>query len=63
MIYAVVLHKSEEGYTVSCPGLPGCISEGETEQEALESIQDAIAGYISVIKEQYSGWEKREVEV
>jgi predicted RNase H-like HicB family nuclease len=63
MKYRVVLHKSEEGYIVSCPGLPGCISEGNTEQEALENIRDAIAGYISVIKEQYAGWEQREVEV
>ena len=51
MNYKVVLHRSEEGYSVSCPGLPGCWSQGETEQEALANIQDAIAEYLAVVKE------------
>lgn len=42
MNYKVVLQKSEEGYSVSCPGLPGCWSQCETEEEALANIQDAI---------------------
>ena len=42
MIYKVVVNKSEEGFSVSCPGLPGCWSQGATEIEALENIQDAI---------------------
>ena len=47
MIYKVRLQKSEEGYSVSCPGLPGCWSQGETEEEALENIRDAIQEYIT----------------
>jgi len=42
MTYRVVLQRSEEGFAVSCPGLPGCWSQGASEQEALQNIQDAI---------------------
>lgn len=35
MKYKVVLRQSEEGFSVSCPGLPGCWSQGKTEEEAL----------------------------
>lgn len=43
----VVLEPSDEGgYTVYVPSLPGCISEGDTEQEALDNIQEAIALYL-----------------
>ncbi|MGH9257330.1 MAG: type II toxin-antitoxin system HicB family antitoxin, partial [Vicinamibacterales bacterium] len=42
MTYKVALRKSKEGYSVSCPGLPGCWSQGKTEQEALDNIQHAI---------------------
>ena len=42
MLYKVVLQKSEEGYSVSCPALPGCWSQGETEDEAIGNIKDAI---------------------
>ena len=45
MKYKVVLKESEEGFSISCPGLPGCWSQGATEEEALENIQDAIAEY------------------
>ncbi|HEV7373604.1 MAG TPA: type II toxin-antitoxin system HicB family antitoxin [Pyrinomonadaceae bacterium] len=45
MTYKVLIHESEEGYSVSCPGLPGCWSQGETEEEALENIRDAIHEY------------------
>ncbi|HEU4594366.1 MAG TPA: type II toxin-antitoxin system HicB family antitoxin [Pyrinomonadaceae bacterium] len=51
MNYKVVLQKSEEGYSVSCPGLPGCWSQGETEEEALDNIQDAIREYLAVVSE------------
>jgi predicted RNase H-like HicB family nuclease len=47
MKYKVVLRKSKEGYSVSCPGLPGCWSQGQTEQEALENIRDAIREYLA----------------
>jgi predicted RNase H-like HicB family nuclease len=46
MTYRVVLLPSEEGFAVSCPGLPGCWSQGTSEQEALENIQDAIREYL-----------------
>ena len=36
--YQIVLHKSDEGYAVNCPALPGCGSQGETEQEAMQNI-------------------------
>lgn len=63
MKYRIALHKSEEGYSVSVPGLPGCWSQGATEQEALENIKDAIREYVSVVDEQLRGADVREVEV
>ena len=49
MFYKVVLQKSDEGYSVSCPALPGCWSQGETEAEAIENIKDAIEDYLLVL--------------
>jgi predicted RNase H-like HicB family nuclease len=63
MKYRIALHKSEEGFSVSVPGLPGCWSQGATEQEALENIKDAIREYLSVVNEQLRGADVREVEV
>ena len=63
MKYRIALHKSEEGYSVSVPGLPGCWSQGSSEQEALENIRDAIRDYLSVVNEQLQGAEVREIEV
>jgi len=48
--YRVVLRKSEEGYSVSCPGLPGCWPQGETEEEALANIAAAIRDYLVTVK-------------
>ncbi len=62
MKYKVALHRSEEGYSVSVPGLPGCWSQGATEQEAVENIRDAIREFLSVA-EQLAGAEVREVDV
>ncbi len=43
LVYDVILEPSEDGgYTVYVPALRGCVSEGETEKEALENIRDAI---------------------
>jgi len=43
----VILHPAEEGgYWVEVPSLPGCFSQGETKEEALENIKEAIALYI-----------------
>lgn len=55
MKYKVALHSSEEGYSVSVPGLPGCWSQGATEAEALENIEDAIREYLAVVAEQPKG--------
>ena len=63
MKYKVALQRSEEGYSVSVPGLPGCWSQGATEPEALENIRDAIREYLAVTAELTQGAEVREVEV
>ena len=63
MKYRIALHKSEEGISVSVPGLPGCWSQGSTEQEAMENIRDAIREYLAVVDEQLRGEETREIEV
>ena len=63
MKYRIALHKSEEGFSASVPGLPGCWSQGATEQEALDSIKEAIREYLSVVNEQLRGEDIREVEV
>lgn len=47
MKYKVVLQRSEEGVAASVPGLPGCWSQGATDQEALESIKTAVEEYLS----------------
>ena len=50
MKYLVLLEACEEGgYTITCPALPGCISEGDTYEEALENIKDAIALYLRAV--------------
>ncbi len=63
MKYKVALRKSEEGYSVSVPGLPGCWSQGGTEKEALENIREAVREYLSVVEEQLRGEDIREIEV
>jgi predicted RNase H-like HicB family nuclease len=49
--YRVVLHQSDEGYSVSCPGLPGCWSQGANEEEALANIRSAIEDYVKAAEE------------
>ena len=53
MEYPVVLEQDPEsgGYVVSCPTLQGCVSQGETEEEALENIKDAIKTYLESIED------------
>jgi predicted RNase H-like HicB family nuclease len=63
MRYRIALHQSNEGFSVSVPGLPGCWSQGASEAEALENIKDAIREYLTVVDEQLRGEEVREVEV
>lgn len=63
MKYRVALRKTDEGYSVSVPGLPGCWSQGATEAEALQNIEDAIREYLAVVADQLRETEVREVEV
>jgi len=63
MKYRVSLKKTEEGYSVWVPGLPGCWSQGESEKEALENITDAIQGYLQVVRKLTTDQETRYVEV
>jgi len=53
--YKVALQETDEGYSVSVPGLPGCWSQGATEQQALANIQDAIQGYLAAREELQRG--------
>jgi predicted RNase H-like HicB family nuclease len=55
MKYPVIVHKSEHGYDVHCPLFPGCHSQGETVEEALENIKDAILTYLEMISEEEKG--------
>ncbi|OGF55840.1 MAG: hypothetical protein A2Z21_00555 [Candidatus Fraserbacteria bacterium RBG_16_55_9] len=63
MKYKIALKKTDEGYSVSTPGLPGCWSQGATEQEALQNIQDAIQEYLAARDELLKDAIVREVEV
>ena len=63
MRYKVNIKKTEEGYAVWCPGLPGCWSQGQTEEEALENIKDAINSYLETVNELCGNKESRYVEV
>ena len=48
----VLIYPGENGYWVAeCPGLPGCISQGRTKQEAIVNIREAIQGYIASLEE------------
>ena len=50
--YDVVLEPAAEGgFTVFAPGMRGCVSEGDTEEEALENIKDAIQGWLDTWEE------------
>jgi predicted RNase H-like HicB family nuclease len=63
MRYKVVLRHSEEGYSVSCPGLPGCWSQGKTEAEAIDNIRSAIGEYLAAVNDTLKDADVREVEV
>jgi predicted RNase H-like HicB family nuclease len=65
MKYAVVVEESDEGFSVSVPGLPGCHSQGATEAEALANAADAIREYLQVAEElaRSAGARQAEVEV
>ena len=63
MKYKVRLTKTDEGFSVAYPGLPGCWSQGQTEDEALANIQDAIREYLEVRDDLLKEGVVREVEV
>lgn len=63
MKYSVIIHKSEYGFDVHAPALPGCHSQGDTEKEALENIKDAILTYLETEQDELKGSKIREVEV
>ena len=63
MRYKIALFKTDEGYSASVPGLPGCWSQGATEEEALENIQDAIQGYLATRDALLEGALVREIEI
>lgn len=57
LTYTVIFEPAEEGgYIASVPALPGCYTQGETFEEAVAMVKDAIQGYLEVLKE-----EKQEV--
>lgn len=48
----VLLYPGEDGYWVAeCPSLPGCISQGETRQQAIDNVREAIEGYVVALEE------------
>lgn len=63
MRYKIALHRSDEGVSVSVPGLPGCWSQGRDEAEAVDNIRDAIREYLSAVDQQLEGADVREIDV
>jgi predicted RNase H-like HicB family nuclease len=63
MKYKIRLEKTDEGFAVWVPGLPGCWSQGKTEEEALENIKDAIKTYLETVEILLKDKQTRMVEV
>ena len=63
MKYKIALHHSEEGYSVSVPGLPGCWPQGDSEEEALQNILAAIQEYLAARDDLLESATVREIEV
>ncbi len=63
MKYRVVLIESEEGFSVSCPALRGCHSQGKTREEALENIRGAIGEWLAAEKDEKAIFTITEEEV
>ena len=60
----IILEPSDEGgYTVYVPGLPGCISEGDTREEALKNIEEAIELYLESVEDDLIFFEQDKIEV
>ena len=48
----VIIYPGEDGFWVAeCPSLPGCVSQGETREQAISNIREAIEGYILALRE------------
>jgi predicted RNase H-like HicB family nuclease len=55
MRFRILIEQDEDGvYIAECPSLPGCISQGETRQEAVENIREAMQGYLASLKNMMS---------
>ena len=63
MKYKIVLRQSDEGYSVSVAGLPGCWSQGSTEEEAIENITDAIREYLAALNDLLRDADVREIDL
>ncbi len=69
MKFKIQIMKSDEGFAVSCPSLPGCHSQGENEQEALENIKEAIILWMETFAElqdelsDVKGYMLKEIEI
>jgi predicted RNase H-like HicB family nuclease len=63
MKYKVALKRSEEGFSASVPGLPGCWSQGTTEQEALANIGDAVKEYLATVDDLLDDVTVREIDI
>jgi len=63
MKYKVAIFRSDEGISISVPALPGCWSEGDTLEEALENIKDAIREYLAALDDRIADAEVQELEV
>ena len=60
MDYTVVLERNDDGrWTVTCPVLPGCVSEGDTRAEAITNIKDAISLYLKAVRKELEFFKKR----
>ena len=52
MKYRVLVEQDEDGYFVAeVPSLPGCVSQGDTREDALKNVREAIAGYLDSLEE------------
>ena len=63
MRFRIAIHQSDEGFSVSVPGLPGCWSQGNTEAEVVENVKDAIREYLAVGDDKLRGEAVREIEL
>lgn len=59
-LFTIIIEKDEDGYYTYCPQLQGCYSQGETYEEALNNIKNAIQLHIEDRKEQKESWKKPE---